>query len=143
MRGLLRLADDFKFCREQLGAYKKRVLERDETIRDLRAQVEAMKVENGELAAGCCVHPETLDAVTDHDTVICGYDHLRAECAEQARLLGMSGEREVKFRAQVDALKAALTEISEMGEGYAIYSRTAKAMVITADKALDALREGE
>jgi hypothetical protein len=43
MDGLLRLADDFKFCREQLSAYKKRVLERDGTIRELRAQVEALQ----------------------------------------------------------------------------------------------------
>jgi uncharacterized coiled-coil DUF342 family protein len=52
----------------------------------------------------------------------------------------MIAERDAEIdqlRAQVEALKAALTEISEMGEGYAT------AMVITADKALDALREEE
>jgi len=38
---------------------------------------------------------------------------LRAEVLEQARLLGMGGEREAKLRARVEELEKALTEISE------------------------------
>jgi hypothetical protein len=66
---------------------------------------------------------------------------LEREFVSLARITGRRmrtiDEENRKLRAQVEALRAALTEISEMGEGYAT------AMVITADKALDALREGE
>ena len=61
----------------------------------------------------------------DEDDRPCGaIEYVRAEVVAE-------------LRAQIEALKAALTEISEMGEGYAT------AMVITADKALDALRENQ
>ena len=38
---------------------------------------------------------------------------LRAEVLEQARLLGMSGEREAKLLARVEVLRKELTDIAE------------------------------
>jgi hypothetical protein len=38
---------------------------------------------------------------------------LRAEVLEQARLLGMSGEREAQLRARVEVLRKELTDIAE------------------------------
>jgi|688.fasta_scaffold863738_2 hypothetical protein len=44
----------------------------------------------------------------DVEPLVAEIERLRAEVEEQARLLGMSGEREAKLRARVEGLEAAL-----------------------------------
>jgi hypothetical protein len=71
--------------------------------------VERLRAWSPLIASGMEVPAASLTAEEAADEIT----RLCAEVEEQARLLGMSGEREAKLLARVEELEKALTEISE------------------------------
>ena len=57
-------------------------------------------------------------------------ERLRAECNEQARLLGISGSREAKLMADIDALRKELAEANSFIESLANACEVAEARVL-------------
>ena len=57
-------------------------------------------------------------------------ERLRAECNEQARLLGISGSREAKLMADIEALRKELAEANSFIESLANACEVAEARVL-------------
>jgi hypothetical protein len=66
---------------------------------ECRQELDRLRAENELLVRE---HKMAMAAIEGH---VAQKDELRAECDEQARLLGMSGERELSLLAEIDGLK--------------------------------------
>lgn len=70
----------------------------------------------------------TVVLACDYDSLAAELAEARAECLEQARLLGMSGSREAKLIAERDAVRAALELLVKDVAGYPAYERPCHAL---------------